>query len=352
MAELSLCMIVRNEEEVIARCLECASGIFDEIVIADTGSTDSTKEICARFAAKVYDFKWTDDFSAARNFAFSKATKQYVMWLDADDVLTAENAARLKELKETLGEEDTVMCKYVTARTPDGSPAFAYYRERIFRRTSAPEWKGFVHECVAPIGKTVYSDVEIDHAKVKATDPRRNLEIYQKKISDGAKLDGRDKFYYGRELYYNKLYPEAVCILENYLSGDSVWSVNAVEACSVLSDCYSAVGDDKRAVDALCRSFRYGSPRAETVCKLGSLFRGKDDKQAAFWYQSALNCESDLAAGGFCEPDCTDFIPYVELSCCYYRLGDLPRAKKYHELAKSIRPSHPSVLYNEQYFSK
>ena len=353
MAELSLCMIVKNEADVIARCLACVADVCDEIVIADTGSTDATKEICAQFTDKVYDCEWTDDFAAARNFSFAKATKPYVMWLDADDVLTAENVGRLQELKTTLDAEtpDTVMCKYVTARGADGTPSFAYYRERVFRRAASPSWQGFVHECVAPVGKTIYSDLEIDHAKIKAGNPRRNLEIYQKKIADGAKLDGRDKFYYGRELFYNKLYVEAICVLENYLSDGRIWAVNAVEACSVLSDCYAASGDDRRATEALCRSFGFGAPRAETVCKIGSLFRGKDDRHAAFWYQAALNCESDLAAGGFCEPDCMDFIPYVELSCCYYRLGDKARAKKYHELAKSVHPTHPSVIYNEQYFA-
>lgn len=354
MAELSLCMIVKNEEDVIARCLGCVADVCDEIIIADTGSTDTTKEICACFTDKICDFEWKDDFAAARNFAFAQATKPYVMWLDADDVITVENLARLRELKASLDDDkpDTVMCKYVTARAADGTPAFAYYRERIFSRASAPVWQGFVHECVAPKGKTVYADLEVDHAKVRAGDPRRNLEIYQKKIAAGAKLDGRDIFYYGRELFYNKLYLEAICMLESFLGDGRAWAVNAVEACSVLSDCYAAMGDEKRAVDALCRSFRYGAPRAETVCKLGGLCKEKDDRQAAFWYQAALNCESDLAAGGFCEPDCMDFIPYVELSCCYYRLGDRERAKRYHELAKSVHPAHPSVLFNEKYFAE
>lgn len=353
MSELSLCMIVKNEEDVIARCLGCAQDIADEIVIVDTGSEDATAAVCRRFTDDIYSMEWTDDFAAARNFSFSKATKPYVMWLDADDIIIGENAARLKKLKAELDDTqpDTVMCKYVTARGGDGKPTFAYYRERIFRRESNPEWKGFVHECVTPSGKTVYSDVEIDHAKIKAGNPRRNLEIYQKKIAEGVTLDGRNKFYYGRELFYNKLYREAICILSDCIADDNAWSVNAVEACSVLSDCLSALGDADGAVEALCRSFRYGSPRAETICKLGGLFRIRDDRQAAFWYQSALNCESDLAAGAFCEPDCMDFIPYVELSCCYYRLGDLPRAKKYHAMAKSVHPSHPSVIYNEKYFA-
>ena len=74
MVSISLCMIVRNEEKVLGRCLSCVRGFANEIIIVDTGSTDRTKEIAFSFTDKVYDFKWKDDFAAARNFAFSKGT--------------------------------------------------------------------------------------------------------------------------------------------------------------------------------------------------------------------------------------------------------------------------------------
>ena len=78
-------MIVRNEEDVLARCLDSVSSLVDEIIIVDTGSQDKTREIAARYTDHVYDFTWIDDFAAARNFSFSKATMDYQMWLDADD---------------------------------------------------------------------------------------------------------------------------------------------------------------------------------------------------------------------------------------------------------------------------
>lgn len=67
MATVSLCMIVKNEEKVLGRCLDSAKEIADEIIIVDTGSTDRTKEIAAEYTEKIYDFEWNDDFSAARN---------------------------------------------------------------------------------------------------------------------------------------------------------------------------------------------------------------------------------------------------------------------------------------------
>lgn len=349
MAEISLCMIVRNEESVIGRCLSCAEKFADEIVIADTGSCDGTKRVCERYTGNIFDFEWCDDFAAARNFAFSKATKEYVMWLDADDVVSDENIGKLLELKASLDGDpiDTVMCKYVMSREENGAPAFSFYRERILRRETQPQWTGFVHECIVPRGKVVYTDIEIDHKKIAPGDAWRNLRIYQKKLSEGTMLDDRNKLYYGRELKDHRLYEEAACVLSDCLKTcpPSV----GVEACEALSDCLSALGRRDEAAAALCRSFAYGAPRAETVCRLAALYRNTDDRQAAFWYMAALNCEGG-AAGVFREPDCMDLIPYIELSCCYYRLGDKARAVKYHELAKSIRPSHPSVLFNERFF--
>ena len=77
-ATLSICMIVKNEEASLAKCLLSVTPIADEIIIVDTGSTDRTKEIATVFGAKVYDFKWSDDFSAARNFSLSKASGDWI----------------------------------------------------------------------------------------------------------------------------------------------------------------------------------------------------------------------------------------------------------------------------------
>ena len=99
MKTISLCMIVKDEENVIERCLKSVKGIFDEIIIVDTGSSDNTKKIVSKYTDKIYDYKWNNDFSEARNYSFSKATCDYIMWLDADDVLLEEDAKKLKQLR-------------------------------------------------------------------------------------------------------------------------------------------------------------------------------------------------------------------------------------------------------------
>ena len=90
-------MITKNEEKFLEQCLSSVKNIVDEIVIVDTGSTDKTKEIAKKFNAKIYDFKWIEDFSAARNESLKYATKDWVLVLDADEVLS-DNSFKLKDM--------------------------------------------------------------------------------------------------------------------------------------------------------------------------------------------------------------------------------------------------------------
>ena len=135
MCTISLCMIVKNEEANLSKCLSSIKDIVDEIVVVDTGSNDATKEIARRFTDKVLDFDWVDDFSKARNYAFEQATKDYILWLDADDVLLEPDQIKMARLKETLGPSiDGVMMKYNTGFDKNGNVTFSYYRERLVRR--------------------------------------------------------------------------------------------------------------------------------------------------------------------------------------------------------------------------
>ena len=100
MITISLCLIVKNEEKTLERCLRSVDGIPDEIVIVDSGSEDTTKAIAGRFTSRIFDFEWVDNFSAARNYSFAQATMDYILWLDADDVLLQQDRNKLLELKK------------------------------------------------------------------------------------------------------------------------------------------------------------------------------------------------------------------------------------------------------------
>lgn len=348
--KISLCMIVKNEEEVLARCLNSVRNFVDEIVIADTGSADKTVEIARVFTERVYTYPWHDDFAAARNFAFSKAAGDYVMWLDADDYISPENAKRFAMLKETLVRElpDMVMCPYDVAFEND-TPLSSFYRERLVKRDAGFMWQGRVHECIAPRGKILRSDFRVFHLGSKKERGARNLHIYQKWAGEEP-LGGRDKFYYGRELYYNRLYTEAIAVLQDMLSGEG-WYVNKIEACKILSYCYGAQGKSELQKNALFQSFLYGEPRASILCEIAGIFKQENHlKEAAFWYESAIRCRDHSAEGDFEEPTSRTLIPLVELTCCYYALGDTEKAISRHKRAERLFLNHPAVIYNREFF--
>ncbi len=96
-SNISLCMIVKDEEANLPRCLRSVQDVIRQLVVVDTGSTDRTKEIAASFGAELHDFAWINDFSAARNYSLRFATCPWVMYLDADEEMAPESASRLQE---------------------------------------------------------------------------------------------------------------------------------------------------------------------------------------------------------------------------------------------------------------
>lgn len=345
---LSVCIIVKNEEAVIGRCLNCALKFADEIVVVDTGSTDGTLSEVKKFTDKVYFFKWADDFSAARNFAFGKATSELIMWLDADDIVSDENAEKIVALKSSFKDYDMAYLPYAAA-FDGGEPSYIYYRERIFRRDMGYRFEGEVHEAVAPRGRIYYSDAVIFHKKVKENPPLRNLNILQKLIASGKKLSERQKFYYGRELYFNNMFREAAAVLEEFLEGDG-WIVNKCEACINLYFAYKALGEEKKANSALLRSLLYQYPNPQTCCFLGDYFMTRDLRAAEFWYKSACGAGSGLEDGAFVNVDYTGFIPHMQLCVLYDKLGDRKSAFEQNELAGRIKPQNANYLSNKLYF--
>ena len=352
MITLSLCMIVKNESDVLERCLSCVQGIADEIVIVDTGSTDGTQEIARRFTPRVYDFPWCDDFAAARNFSFSKAGMQYTMWLDADDVITDAEQEKLLRLKETLSEKtDMVFLRYDVDFDAQGNPTLSYFRERIFRTAMQYRWVGEVHEVIAPRGVVESCDISIQHRKLHPTEAGRNLRIFQKMLADGKTLDPRHQFYYARELMYTGDYKAAAAQFRRFLDAGQGWVENNISACRDLADCETRLGNPDAALKSLLRSFAYDVPRAELCCELGRYFFERAQYRiAAFWYETAAQCTPDTANGGFCQLDCYGYLPYMQLCVCYDRMGEREKAAAFNEKAGTLKPEDPAYRFNRAYF--
>lgn len=352
MITVSLCMIVKNEEGVLARCLASVASLVDEIILVDTGSEDRTEEIAHEFTDQVLHFPWVDDFSAARNYAFNQATMDYILWLDADDLLLEEDQKAFARLKESLDPQvDMVMIPYHLAFDQEGKPTFTNYRERLVRRGAGFRWLGPVHEVIPPSGKIHYAkDLAVTHRKMGPGSPGRNLRIMETYMEKGGVLDARQRFYFARELSDNGEHQRAAEAYESYLQGEG-WLENKIEACRGLAFCLSHLGREEEALLALLKSFAFDVPRAELCCDLGfHFFKTGSYPQAIYWYQRAREADFQPERGGFCLPDCYGYLPCIQLCVIYDRLGMTKEAEAFNELAGSFKPEDAAVAYNRSYF--
>lgn len=140
-------MIVKDEEKVIGRCLNTVAHLVNEIIIVDTGSIDQTKTIARKYTKNIYDFKWTNDFSEARNFAASKATGQWILALDADEYVDEENFKEfLKELKINEGGHDTYSVKIINFSGKFGEKLVQNTHDRVYRNDGDIHYYRKIHE--------------------------------------------------------------------------------------------------------------------------------------------------------------------------------------------------------------
>ncbi len=343
-------MIVKNEEQVLARCLDSVKDAVDEIVIVDTGSADETKAIARRYTDKVYDFEWIDDFSAARNEAFSKAAMDYQMWLDADDVLPAEEAEKLIKLKETLDPAaDMVAMKYITHFDANGVPIHASTRERLMKRERGFRWTDPIHEFIALAPGTVYSDITIHHLQPpKEGRSERNIRVYDAMEAKGTAFTPRQLYYYARELKDHAQWAKAAYYFEKFLDSKLGWQEDNIGACHALAICYNALGDEHRIPPILTRSFQYDAPRAETCSEMGYYYKRAQNYQTALkWFELAAGLGEPESAG-FILRDYWGYIPNIEACVCCFEMGDYERARQYNERAAAFKPNAAAIAINRK----
>ncbi|HUO73916.1 MAG TPA: glycosyltransferase [Solirubrobacteraceae bacterium] len=195
---LSLCMIVRDEEEMLPRCLAAIKDAVDEIIIVDTGSTDRTIEIARSFGSTVIEREWTGSFADARNVSFDAATGDWVMYLDADEVLVSEDAERLRSVTGRVWREAFYLVETnYTGEQGDGT-ALTHNAMRIFRNRPEYRFEGRLHEQIAQKlpgyvpERIEHTSLRIEHygylGSVRSSKEKsqRNIELLRAQMSESA----------------------------------------------------------------------------------------------------------------------------------------------------------------------
>jgi tetratricopeptide (TPR) repeat protein len=185
---VSLTMIVKNEAENLRACLDSVAPVVQEIVVVDTGSTDSTRAIAGRCGARVVDFPWCDHFAAARNAGIDHATGEWIFWLDADDRLDAPNRGKLGALFASLTSENAAyMMRCVSLSDGKNESQTSADHARLFRRHPQVRWQHRVHEQILPSvyrsgGSVRATDIVIEHTGY------RDKALFRRKLERNLRL--------------------------------------------------------------------------------------------------------------------------------------------------------------------
>ena len=334
MITISVCMIVKNEELLLTRCLDSLKSIADEIIIVDTGSTDNTKEIARQYTDKIFDFPWIHDYSAARNFAAEQASMDYIYMADADEYLDEFNQKQFAALKTILLPEiDIVQMIYCNQLEHNTTYNFdREYRPKLYKRLRTFRWQNPIHETVALEPIIFDSDIEIIH-QPQSNHAARDFRDYLYNIQKGNVLYRTPYLMYAKELFIagkEEDFLQAEEYFYHSLNHDSRSIEELKAAQCVTAHAARLRGDFDSLMKCALRNLADGQASAEVCYELGEYYFAKNDwEEALLWYYNAAfeaNCELNIHYS-------TD-LPLQRLAQCYTQLGDEQQAEHYRQMAE------------------
>jgi glycosyltransferase involved in cell wall biosynthesis len=329
---ISACMIVKNEQRLLRRCLDSFAAAFDELCVVDTGSTDRTVAVAARFGAKLRHLSACNgpdgrirDFALARNAALEMATGPWILWMDADDVLRP-GAGQLLRAHAARGGFDGLS---VTLHWNTDS----WLQVRLLRNDPRHRFVGRVHEYI-PVAGSVAIDrtIAIDHRPDKTNKEgsvERNLRILLDEAADDP-TNARTLYYLANALRLAGRYDEAIARYGQYEALDVDFRCERYSAAHFNAVCYFNQQRWQEAIDAAWRALRIDPRYAETHCLIadcyGELRQYEFSRQ---WYASALACGAPPAdAVLFVDADKYGAYPKLGLAVCDQKLGPATAAAR------------------------
>ncbi|WP_165845472.1 glycosyltransferase [Streptacidiphilus pinicola] len=326
MARVSLSMIVKDEAESIAAVLADASVFCDELVVADTGSTDGTQELARAAGARVVDVPWTDDFAAARNASLDACGGDWIIWLDADDrVPPAAQQAFVRVLAELEEDVDALISPYHCAFDENtGAPTFTTLRERVLRRAAGLRWAGAIHE-VVDITQARIREVPqlvVEHRRTEAqaaADEGRNLRILEKLYAGGDRSP-RTLYYRANELRDLGRHEEAeVAYAEVLTLSQPAWE--RYFALMSRAECLQAVGRSAEAGEVAVQAVLLDPTRPEAWMVAGMIPYEQCDWARAVPFFSAAAAARSRPSEGFVRDRDHGWAPWDFLSVCLGNSG-------------------------------
>lgn len=333
---ISLCVIAKNERHNIDRWYESVKGLYDEIHFTDTGSTDGTIERAKELGLNVHHFTWIKDFAAARNYSFSHAKTDFIMWNDLDDVLDGREAFTL--WKENIMDlADYWVAAYHYALDAKGNPVCSFIRERVFRRNKGFKWQYFVHEgiipdhAIQPVKGNAVSTWCIKHMRSEqdlVMDRSRNLEMLETRVKE---LDGRMMYYFGKELFENDRPADAYARLLQSLDMPGLAPHDRVLAIQYLVYALAKMNRFNEMIPWCYKGLEVDPNRAEFFTLLGDAMAMTNRLLSAKQFYAAAkevpaNQNGNQVGAIFSHPDCSNSYPRKKIAQICAQVGDFDRA--------------------------
>ena len=294
MITISVCMIVKNEEDKLGTCLESLKDIADEIIIVDTGSTDKTKEIAYKYTDKVSDFAWTGSFSDARNHAFSLATCEYIYSADADEELDKENIAKFLDLKKVLDPEIDIVQMYYCNQLQNNT-IYSFDRElrpKLYKRLRPFIWEETIHEAVRLNPVIFDSDIDIIHRPGEGH-AERDLAAFERLIATGQPLSERLMEIYCKELFIagsKENYLNAKAFVMETADREGLSKDQVARIFTVGARMCRMTGDHPGFMKFVTRSAAGDMMTSELCCELADYYmENGDENEAKLWYYNAMH---------------------------------------------------------------
>jgi tetratricopeptide (TPR) repeat protein len=354
---ISLCMIVRDEEGFLGDCLRSVRDVVDEIVVVDTGSTDSTPRIASDFGSRVFRFEWTDDFSKARNYSVEQATGDWILILDADETIARSDAGKIRALAR--GDADGYLFTYrgYTLDSndmrwvanddsyPEGAGWDGWIEGRVvrmFRRDERIRFQGAVHESadlsIRSFGGTILdTDIIIHHFHEKKGKERlleKQLQYLRLCEKNLEKFPATAKTHHDMGLIYRyvlKDLPKAIHHQQLAVDLDPGYE----EARMALAYSYHQSGDEKATARELTKLLQRNPNYAPALLLCGIILekRGRIERAIESYERAAaLN------------PNLVD--ARIKLGTLWLKKGEFARARGEWERACLMNPSNVWALLN------
>jgi GT2 family glycosyltransferase/tetratricopeptide (TPR) repeat protein/2-polyprenyl-3-methyl-5-hydroxy-6-metoxy-1,4-benzoquinol methylase len=353
--KISLCMIVRDNETTIGPCLASIRPWVDEIIVVDTGSTDRTPDICREYGARMFEFPWCDDFSAARNESIRHATGEWIFWMDSDDTIPEEQGRKLRKLAYSKHETGvfgyTMQVHCPSVSDSGGATQWTVVDHvKLFRNLPELRFEHRIHEQIIPAirrvgGKVQFTDLHVVHSgsdQSPATRARKLERDYRI-----LKLDLADKadhpfvlFNLGMTFEDDGKYEQACEYLERCLAVSQTVESHVPKAHSLLVSSLIHMGKLRDAEDRCREALRLFPDDKELLFRRAMLLHELGDLDAAvLTYNKVLEARRQRKFESI-DPGVYGYKARHNLALVYTALGQLREAElQWREILK-VQPGH------------